>query len=187
MLRRVAPVRTDFSEELRFSFIRVTRIGELGTTLAVTSNRRTLRRNTKCNIPEDTILHSHRRENLKFYMIMPSFTHAEIRNWIGSQVYRYSILLGTYKSSDDKATRLTSLLHLHRKYAALCNLNAVCMSCDPPSNFQWYRQCLLHSVCISLHLTYCYLRISSISSLGLCLYVGPTFITGPWLGENGIV
>jgi hypothetical protein len=33
-------------EELSASFIRVTRIGELGTTLAVTSNRRTLRRNT---------------------------------------------------------------------------------------------------------------------------------------------
>jgi hypothetical protein len=32
------------------SFIRVTRIGELGTTLAVTSNRRTLRRNTKREI-----------------------------------------------------------------------------------------------------------------------------------------
>jgi hypothetical protein len=45
MLRRVALVRTDFSEELSASFIRVTRIGELGTTLAVTSNRRTLRRN----------------------------------------------------------------------------------------------------------------------------------------------
>jgi hypothetical protein len=37
-LRRVAPVRTDVSEELSSSFIRVTRIGELGTTLAVTSN-----------------------------------------------------------------------------------------------------------------------------------------------------
>jgi hypothetical protein len=47
MLRRVALVRTDVSEELSFSFIRVTRIGELGTTLAVTSNRRTLQRNTK--------------------------------------------------------------------------------------------------------------------------------------------
>jgi hypothetical protein len=40
MLRRVALVRTDFSEELSASFIRVTRIGELGTTLALTSNRR---------------------------------------------------------------------------------------------------------------------------------------------------
>jgi hypothetical protein len=41
MLRRVALVRTDVSDELSASFIRVTRIGELGT-LAVTSNRRTL-------------------------------------------------------------------------------------------------------------------------------------------------
>jgi hypothetical protein len=40
MLRRVALVRTDVSEEPS-AFIRVTRIGELGTTLAVTSNRRT--------------------------------------------------------------------------------------------------------------------------------------------------
>jgi hypothetical protein len=39
MLRRVVLVRPDVSEELSASFIRVTRIGELGTTLAVTSNR----------------------------------------------------------------------------------------------------------------------------------------------------
>jgi hypothetical protein len=44
MLRRVALVRTDVSEELSATFIRVTTIGELGTTLAVTNNRRTLRR-----------------------------------------------------------------------------------------------------------------------------------------------
>jgi hypothetical protein len=43
-LRRVDFVRTNDSEELSASFIRVTRIGKLGTTLAVTSNRRTLRR-----------------------------------------------------------------------------------------------------------------------------------------------
>jgi hypothetical protein len=43
MLRRVALVRTDVSEELSASFIRVTRIGGLGTTLAVTSNQRTQR------------------------------------------------------------------------------------------------------------------------------------------------
>jgi hypothetical protein len=42
MLRRVALVRTDVSEKRIASFIRVTRIGELGTTLAATSNRRTL-------------------------------------------------------------------------------------------------------------------------------------------------
>jgi hypothetical protein len=39
MLRRVALVRTDVSEEPSASFIRVTRIGELGTTVAVTSNQ----------------------------------------------------------------------------------------------------------------------------------------------------
>jgi hypothetical protein len=43
MLRRVALVRNDVLEELSASFIRETRIGELGT-LAVTRNRRTLRK-----------------------------------------------------------------------------------------------------------------------------------------------
>jgi hypothetical protein len=38
MLHRVALLRTDVSEELSASFIRVTIIGELETTLAVTSN-----------------------------------------------------------------------------------------------------------------------------------------------------
>jgi hypothetical protein len=47
MFRRLALVRTDASKELSASFIRVTRIGELGRTLTVTSNRRTLRRNTE--------------------------------------------------------------------------------------------------------------------------------------------
>jgi hypothetical protein len=47
MLRRVALVRTDVSEEFSASLIRVTRIGELGTVSALTSNRRTLRINTK--------------------------------------------------------------------------------------------------------------------------------------------
>jgi hypothetical protein len=38
MLRRVALVRNNVSEELSVSINRVTRIGELETTLAVTSN-----------------------------------------------------------------------------------------------------------------------------------------------------
>jgi hypothetical protein len=61
MLRRVALVRTDVSEEPSASFIMVTRIGELGTT-------------TRRNIPEDTILHSHRRENLKSYIALTGWT-----------------------------------------------------------------------------------------------------------------
>jgi hypothetical protein len=44
MLRLVAPVRTDVSEERSSSFIRVIRMDELRTTLAVTSNRRTTHR-----------------------------------------------------------------------------------------------------------------------------------------------
>jgi hypothetical protein len=73
MLRRVALLRTDVSEELSASFIRVTRIGELGTTLSsilVTPMKEALCSSetsiiTRENIPEDTILHNHRRENLK--------------------------------------------------------------------------------------------------------------------------
>jgi hypothetical protein len=40
MLRRVSLVKTDVLEELSASIMRVTRICELGTTLAITSNRR---------------------------------------------------------------------------------------------------------------------------------------------------
>jgi hypothetical protein len=47
MLRRVALVRTDITEEPIASFIRVTRISELRTILAATGDRRTLRINTK--------------------------------------------------------------------------------------------------------------------------------------------
>jgi hypothetical protein len=44
MVRRVAIGRTDVSEERIASIIRITQIRELGTTLAATSNRSTLRR-----------------------------------------------------------------------------------------------------------------------------------------------
>jgi hypothetical protein len=45
MLRRVALVRADVSDESISSIIKVTRIGELGTTLAENSNCSTLQRN----------------------------------------------------------------------------------------------------------------------------------------------
>jgi hypothetical protein len=61
MLRRVALVRTDVSEELSASLIRVTRIGELG---------------------EDTILHSHRRENLKSYKQETSLKYGDKQSFL---------------------------------------------------------------------------------------------------------
>jgi hypothetical protein len=88
MLRRVTLARTDLSEELSASIVRVTRMCELGT-LAVTSNRlrllvtsnvvpsfsetSVLTRATLRNIPGDSILHSHGRENLKSYTIFTPF------------------------------------------------------------------------------------------------------------------
>jgi hypothetical protein len=51
MLRRVVLVRNDVSEESSASIIRVTRIGELGTTLTVISNRREAYNNVKLFFP----------------------------------------------------------------------------------------------------------------------------------------
>jgi hypothetical protein len=62
MLRRVALVRTDLSEELSATIIIMTRIGELGTTLAIISNRRTIQTNkvlrllVTTNVPSSLIL-----------------------------------------------------------------------------------------------------------------------------------
>jgi hypothetical protein len=100
----VAFVRTEVSEEI-ISIIIFTRIGEVGTTLAVTSNTRcsvlrllatanvvpsspilvtlmmeaicssetsVLRRAKQCNIPEEGILHGHRREETSTLLTLPN-------------------------------------------------------------------------------------------------------------------
>jgi hypothetical protein len=74
MLRRVACVRTDVSEEL--STLLVTASIVLSSPILVTLMKEALSssetsvptRATWRNIPEDTILHSHRCENLKSYL-----------------------------------------------------------------------------------------------------------------------
>jgi thiazole synthase ThiGH ThiG subunit len=69
-LRRVALVRTDVSSRLLVTTIVVHSLPILVTLMMEALNSSetpVLTTATRRNIPEDTILHSHRRENLKSY------------------------------------------------------------------------------------------------------------------------
>jgi hypothetical protein len=104
MLHRVALVLTDVSEEPRACIIRMTRIGELGTTLSVTSNRLTLRRNTtsvltratRRNIPGDGILHSHCHETLKSYIELTDWDLSRRRD---VSPVRYELVFISHKTT----------------------------------------------------------------------------------------
>jgi hypothetical protein len=68
MFHPVSLVRIDVSEERGASIITVSRIDELMMEVLSSSETSVLTRSTQRNIPEDGILHSHRRKNLNVYI-----------------------------------------------------------------------------------------------------------------------
>jgi hypothetical protein len=110
MLRRVALVRTDVSEELRTLIIGVTRIGELGATLAVTSNRinRSVRRllvtaNAIPSLPivitlmmealsssETSVLTTSTRRNIREDAVLHLLSYPHEAEWTAFQTQCYS-------------------------------------------------------------------------------------------------
>jgi hypothetical protein len=100
----VALVRTDISEELSASFIRVTRISELGTALAIIINQCMLRRNTKCKESTKKYKWHFHKEELPY-------------QWVKS------IIVPIYKKSNETdCNNYHGISLLSTSYKILCNI-----------------------------------------------------------------
>jgi hypothetical protein len=135
ILRRVALVKTDVSKERSASFIRVTRIGERGSTVAVTINRRTLRRNTKLSV--------HLAEWVHASVCVPSITNfnscTELQEMLYIYIYIYIYpmspkdISATYlRSTFQQDTSSTDLETFNIMTSIYCNY-----STERPRNFYW--------------------------------------------------
>jgi hypothetical protein len=83
--------------------MRLTRIGELETTLAATSTNASCEETTRRNIPEDGIFHSRRHGNLKSYIALTDWAQWRKRN-----VFPVRYELGFYIAED-------GIFHSYRK------------------------------------------------------------------------
>jgi hypothetical protein len=121
ILRRVALVRTNVSEELSASFIRVTRIGELETPLAVTSNRRTLRRNTTWEI---SLVHWFLSPRWRWGQVSPKRRFLQAPHGVTSQKTPFFIVT---------AVNTSNLIHLY------------CMQLIWSAIIKWWRLLLINT------------------------------------------
>jgi hypothetical protein len=116
MLHCVDLVRTHVSQERSTSIIRATRIGELGT-LAVTSNRHTLWRNTWLNIPEHGILQHFIYSCISDRLTLITVPNNRLQYRINAKYVR---CVKFFKGQSKNIIRIEKFLHLDK--------NGVCSS-----------------------------------------------------------
>jgi hypothetical protein len=163
MLRRVALVRTDVSEELSASIIRVTRICELGlvtanvipsspilVTLMIealsSSETSVLTRATRPNIPEDAILQF---QQTLFRRALSTFIwkQVDVYKQLGSEIILNTVMAGAETLCDRQDVRLAVCDHSHAT-SEIKHLNiwalrsgAVALQVHPPPPLcVWYSE-----------------------------------------------